>query len=150
MDDFTVELVTHDWDRFDEVLDLSYEVLYRAFGVPRDGDWYQPAHGSEFAVALGADGELLGTARLLPAAADGARQVRQVAVNSSARRCGIGHALMAELERVAAEACSPELWLQAREHAFGFYERLGYIPEGEIFVSGLTGIPHRTMRKRLA
>jgi len=76
--------------------------------------------------------------------------VRQVAVSASARRRGIGHALMAELERVAAKTGAPELWLQAREHAFGFYERLGYIPEGEIFVSGLTGIPHRTMRKRLA
>ena len=53
-----VELVTHDWDRFDEVLDLSYDVLYRAFGVAREGDWYHPAHGSEFAVALAGGGSL--------------------------------------------------------------------------------------------
>ena len=150
MRDFTIEVVTHDWSRFGEVLDLSYEVLYRSFGVAREGDWYHPANGSEFAVALGADAVLLGTARLLPAGEHEARQVRQVAVITEARGRGVGNSLMAEVERVAAEAGAPELWLHARERAFGFYEHLGYIPEGQMFVSGLTGIPHRTMRKQLA
>jgi predicted GNAT family N-acyltransferase len=147
--DFHVELVSHDWHRFEEVLDLSYGVLYSSFGVPRGGDWYQPADGSRFAVAIGTDGELLGTARLLPAPDAVAHQVRQVAVSPDARRRGIGHALMGELERVAAEKGAIELWLHARENAFDFYDRLGYRAEGEIFVSELTGIPHRTMRKRL-
>ena len=56
---------------------------------------------------------------------------------------------MGELEDVAAAEGADEVWLHARDTAFGFYERLGYVPEGEIFVSELTGIPHRTMRKRL-
>jgi predicted GNAT family N-acyltransferase len=149
MDDVRIELVTHDWDRFDEVLDLSYDVLYQPFGVARQDSWYHPAHGSVFAVAQAADGILLGTARLLPAPDDPARQVRQVAVSPEARRRGIGHALMGELERVAAQKGASALWLHARENAFDFYGRLGYIPEGEAFVSELTGIPHRTMRKRL-
>jgi len=147
--DYAVELVTHDWTRFGEVLDLSYEVLYRPFGVARQDSWYHAAHGSVFAIAQAADCTLLGTARLLPASDEGSRQVRQVAVGTKARRCGIGHALMAELERVAADEGVPELWLQARENAFGFYQRLGYVSEGEIFISELTGIPHRTMRKHL-
>ena len=146
---FTVELVRHDWQRFDDVLDLSYDVLYRGFGVAREGDWYHPANGSEFAVALDAAGLLLGTARLLPASGDAARQVRQVAVSPDARGRGIGRALMDELERVSAAEGASHVWLHARENAFGFYARLGYVTESEIFVSELTGIPHRTMRKRL-
>ena len=52
-----IETVSHDWPRFDEVLDLYYDVLYGPFGVPRDVEWYHPAHGSVFAVALGSGGE---------------------------------------------------------------------------------------------
>jgi ribosomal protein S18 acetylase RimI-like enzyme len=146
---FSIELVTHDWDRFEEVLDLCYDVLYRSFGVPRQGDWYHPAHGSEFAVALDAGGALLGTARLLPSPGDATRQVRQVAVDPGSHGLGIGRELMSELERVAVAEGAVEAWLHARDTAFGFYDRLGYVAEGEVFVSGLTGIPHRTMRKRI-
>jgi predicted GNAT family N-acyltransferase len=56
---------------------------------------------------------------------------------------------MSELERVALAEAADELWLHARENAWGFYGRLGYVAEGEVFVSELTGIPHRTMRRRL-
>jgi GNAT superfamily N-acetyltransferase len=148
--DHRIELVGHEWDRFDEVLDLSYDVLYRDFGVAREGDWYHPANGSEFAVALDQSGILLGTARLLPTPGDASRQVRQVAVIPGAHGRGVGRGLMHALERVAAAEGATELWLHARDNAFGFYERLDYVPEGAIFVSELTGIPHRTMRKRLS
>jgi predicted GNAT family N-acyltransferase len=147
--DFEIELQTHAWDRFDELLDLSYEVLYREFGVPREGDWYHPANGSTFAIALGSDLVLLGTARLLPAPQDRSRQVRQVAVSRDAHGRGVGRALMNELERLAHAEGAEEIWLHARDSAFGFYGRLGYVFASELFVSELTGIPHRTMRKRL-
>ena len=62
---------------------------------------------------------------------------------------GVGRALMAELERLALAQGAEETWLHARDTAFGFYGQLGYVLEGELFVSPLTGIPHRTMRKRL-
>jgi hypothetical protein len=88
--EYTIELVRHDWDRFDDLLDLSYAVLYEPFGVEREGDWYHPANGSDFAVALDVDGGLVGTARLLPLAADGTRQVRQVAVIPELGRQGSG------------------------------------------------------------
>ena len=149
MNGFSVERVTHDWYRFEEVLDLCYDVLYRAYGVPRQGDWYHPANGSTFAVALGEGGVLVGSARLLPAPGDHARQVRQVAVAPDSHGKGIGRELMLDLEWTAAAEGAVESWLHVRDNAFGFYERLGYVPEGPAFVSTLTGIPHRTMRKRL-
>lgn len=157
-----LEIVTHDWDRFDELLDLSYAELYGPFGVARDGHWYHPAHGSEFAVALAENdivaaaaadsaftGELLGSARLLPAAGEVSRQVRQVAVAPAARGTGVGRALMLALEEIAAREGASDLWLNARSSAYGFYERLGYVAEGDEFTSALTGILHRTMRKHL-
>jgi predicted GNAT family N-acyltransferase len=146
---FHIETVTHDWFRFDEVLDLYYDVLYGPFGVARDFEWYHPAHGSRFAVAIGASDELLGSARLLPAAGDEVRQVRQVVVVPEAQGVGVGRELMSAIEHIAAEEDARELWLHARCSAFGFYEALGWKFAGEPFTSELTGVPHREMRKRV-
>ena len=144
-----IDVVTHDWSRFGEVLDLYYDVLYGPFGVARDAEWYHPAHGSHFAVALSDVGELLGSARLLPAAGDDARQVRQVVVRPTAQCAGIGRQLMCEIERIASDQGACELWLHARHTAFGFYESLGWTFVGDEFTSELTGVVHRTMRKRI-
>jgi len=135
------------------VLELSYAELYGPFGVARDAEWYHPANGSEFAVALDDAGRLLGTARLLPATGGPEcgveRQVRQVVVAPAARGLGVGRLLMCAVEATALDEGASALWLHARESAVGFYEALGYACEGDRFVSELTGIPHRTMRKRL-
>ena len=150
MSEFRLLQVGHEWERFGELLDLSYAVLYGPFGVDREAEWYHPANGSEFAIALGEDDALLGTARLLPAPGDASRQIRQVVVAPSAHGRGVGRALIASLEGIAIAENAEELYLHARQSAIGFYERLGYVIEGDEFISELTGIPHRTMRKRLA
>jgi predicted GNAT family N-acyltransferase len=147
---FWVDIVTHDWHRFDEILDLYYAVLYGPFGVPRETEWYHPAHGSRFAIALGEDGGLLGSARLLPPAGEPERQVRQVVVAETHQGRGIGRALMEAVERIAAEEDASELWLNARHTAYCFYEALGWEFASDEFISELTGVPHRRMRKRLA
>ena len=155
MSGFTIEFVSSDWHRFDEVLELSFAVLYEPFGVswPEEAsegaDWMHPAPGTCVGVAVSGDDVLLGSARLLPAAGDSERQVRQVAVSPDARGLGVGRALMLALERKAAEEGARETWLNSRNTAYGFYEVLGYQLEGDEFVSHVTGIPHRAARKRL-
>lgn len=145
-----VEFIGAEWERKDDLTWLLYEVLYRDFGVSIEHDWRQEMPGSLIAVALAGDGALLGAARLLPAPGDARRQVRQLAVLPGAQSQGVGRALMEALEARAAEEGATEIWLHARDTAFAFYERLGYEFTSEIFVSELTGIPHRTMRKALA
>ena len=149
MPSFRIETVAHDWPHFAEVLDLYYDVLYGPFGVQREFEWYHPANGSRFGIALGPQDELLGSARLLPEAGDEVRQVRQVVVSPAAQGLGVGRELMATIESIAAEEGADALWLNARHTAFGFYEALGWEFAGEPFISGLTGIPHREMRKQL-
>ena len=157
MSGYSVEFVQTSWERFGEVLDLSFAVLYEPFGVVRPldssekgADWMHPAPGTHRAVAMGEHGELLGGARLLPTAGDAARQVRQVAVFDHVRRRGVGRALMRALEAKAAEEGARAVWLNARDTAYVFYERLGYVAEGDAFVSAVTGIVHRRMRKQLS
>jgi len=152
---YAIEFVPLDWSRFDEVLRLGFEVLYEPFGLswPEElsagADWMHPEPGTLVAVALAEDGEILGSARLLPARGDAERQVRQVAVSPAARRLGVGRALMLALEAKAAEEDAQGMWLNSRNSAYGFYESLGYELHGEEFISQVTGIPHRAARKRL-
>jgi len=144
-----IECVTADWPRTPELLGMLYDVLYRDFGVAEDAAWHHAEPGDVTFVALADDGALLGSARLLGAVGDASRQVRQVAVEPGTRAAGVGRALMSALEARAALEGATEVWLNARDTAIAFYERLGYTAEGPEFVSELTGIPHREMRKPL-
>jgi predicted GNAT family N-acyltransferase len=138
-----------EWERAEQLTDLLYRVMYRDYGVERDGAWREHEAGSLTAVALSADETLLGTARLLPGEGEPVRQVRQVAVEPDRRGSGVGSALMAAIEWRAAQEGANEVVLHARDSAIEFYRQQGYIVVSEVFVSELTGIPHQTMRKSL-
>jgi predicted GNAT family N-acyltransferase len=144
-----VDVVDESWERDAELAELLYRELYRDFGVARSAEWRHAEPGSVTLVALDEGGGLLGSARLLPHAGDASRQVRQVTVSRIARGMGVGRALMAAVEEHARTQGAIEIWLNARECAVGFYERLGYERFGNSFVSELTGIPHVAMRKAL-
>jgi len=153
---FTVQFVSQEWARTGELIDLSYRVLYRPFGLAlptgeaaTNAEWMHPGPDTTIAVALAETGTLLGGARLLPAPGDPSRQVRQVAVVPDARGMGAGRALMLALEERALAEGAREVWLNARNSAYGFYGRLGYEVFGEEFISEVTGIPHTGMRKQL-
>jgi len=144
-----IQFVDETWVRDRELAELLFDELYREFGLERDAEWRHAEPCSITAVALGPRGELLGAARLLPEAGERLRQVRQVAVRTQARGAGVGRALMEALEGVAADQGASEVWLNARDCAITFYERLGYRAYGNSFVSELTGIEHVAMRKSL-
>lgn len=140
-------LVPADWDRLEEVATLLYETLYRAHGVAIDAPWRHEGEHGALAVAIGEDGAVYGSARLLGAAGDASRQLRQLAVVPAARGHGVGRSLVHLLEEVAASEGAREVWLNARDSAYTFYERIGYRFVGDEFVSELTRTPHRRMSK---
>ncbi|GHC30825.1 GNAT family acetyltransferase [Kushneria pakistanensis] len=84
-----------------------------------------------------------GTARLLP---DG--HIGRVAILASHRGLGLGARLM---HHVIAHARSQQFThcvLSAQTHAMGFYEQLGFVAHGEIYMDA--GIAHRDMTLSLA
>lgn len=106
-------------------------------------------------LAVGADGEPLGTGRLLhgPAAlaktgSEGVGSLGRLAVRKAARGLGVGAALVRALEAEAARLGLVAVDLGAQTHALGFYERLGYAAHGPEFQEA--GIAHRAMRRPLA
>jgi predicted GNAT family N-acyltransferase len=88
---------------------------------------------------------LVGTARMR--AVGDAAKAERVAVAREARGTGVGAALMACLERAAADRGSTTIVLHAQESAIPFYLRIGYTVEGPRFDDA--GIPHRAMRRAL-
>ena len=73
-------------------------------------------------------------------------KLRQMAVHPSLQRTGLGRALVRHLEQALNAQGFNEIELHARDHAVGFYEKLGYACEGGPFVE--VGLQHFRMRKR--
>jgi len=88
------------------------------------------------------NGTALGTARVILKDGGATAKIGRVAVSKSARKLGIGAALMLHIEN--AISCARFL-LDAQVQALPFYHRLGYREFGDAFMEA--GIPHRHMQK---
>lgn len=114
-------------------------------GVPieadRDGRDGEAAH----VVALDR-GQVVGTCRLV--FRGGVARLGRMAVEPSARRRGVGAAVLEEAERAARRAGADRVELHAQIPARELYARAGYIERGEPFVE--EGIEHVAMGKSLA
>ena len=88
-------------------------------------------------------GNAVGTARTRPLAGGGAK-IERVAVRKRLRGSGIGKALMI---RALADITAGPAVLNAQLAVEGFYAKLGFVSEGEIFQEA--GIDHVRMVKRL-
>lgn len=86
----------------------------------------------------------VGTARLLVKGAVG--KIGRVCVLPEVRGSGLGAALIAAaLDVLRGQPGVTEAYLGSQSHATGFYEKLGFVVEGEEFIDA--GIPHRHMRR---
>jgi GNAT superfamily N-acetyltransferase len=72
-------------------------------------------------------------------------KLRQMAVHPNWQGKGIGQRLLAMLEEYAQRHGMARIHMHARVEAAGFYERLGYVREGEVFDE--VGVPHVVMVK---
>ncbi len=126
-------------DLRDEAAPIRYAVFVDEQKVPAEielDDWDAL---SLHALALDAQGRVLGTGRLLP---DG--HIGRMAVLQSARGQGVGTALLRALLQAARARGDREVVLSAQTHAMPFYEKAGFIAEGDDYDDA--GIPHRQMR----
>jgi ElaA protein len=111
--------------------------------VPREAELDRHEAEAVHLLAL-ADGRPVGTMRwraVPPATA----KLERVAVLPEARGLGIGRALMLEALRQVAAAGLAEAVLHAQTSAAPFYDRLGFVAEGEPFDE--EGIQHIRMRR---
>jgi predicted GNAT family N-acyltransferase len=89
-------------------------------------------------------GEPVATGRLLLDDPPGQRaHIGRVAVLAERRGTGAGRAVMEALQEEARGLGRPGITLAAQMHAIPFYERLGYLARGAVFLDA--GIEHRWM-----
>lgn len=120
---------------------IRFDVFVDEQGIPADSeiDAHDPV--SIHAIAW-SGGEALGCGRLLP---DG--HIGRMAVRRRWRGQGVGGLVLEHLIERARQRGDREVVLSAQTHAIGFYEKFGFVAEGEIYPD--CDIPHRDMRKRL-
>lgn len=94
------------------------------------------------AVAYDARGKAIGTGRLLP---DG--HIGRMAVLNTARNCGIGAEILRQLMVQAKHRGMQAVQLNAQISAEPFYQREGFLREGDLFIEA--GIEHVHMNKNL-
>jgi GNAT superfamily N-acetyltransferase len=98
-------------------------------------------------VHLGAflDGRCVGIATLVQ---EHGLRLRGMAVEPKLQGRGIGAALVRHVQQIAAQA-GQDLWCNARTSAAGFYRKLGWVVEGDVFDIPAIG-PHYVMRWTVA
>lgn len=143
--DLTVRLVADELDRA-AAYGVRHEVFVGEQGVPLDLERDDLDESAEHAVAFDADGSCVGAGRLV-VGPSGTGIVGRMAVRSTARRSGVGSALLACLEQRARELGASTVELHAQTHARPFYERAGYQVVGEEYEEA--GLPHVDMRRDL-
>lgn len=130
------------WEDFRaEAEPIRFIVFVDEQKVPADTELDEWDAVSVHAVARNDLGKPLGTGRLLP---DG--HIGRMAVLVEARGLGVGAALLTALMEEARRRGMAEVVLSAQTHAIGFYERHGFVAEGEVYLD--CEIPHRLMRHR--
>ena len=92
--------------------------------------------------AFDPSGQLVGTGRMQR---DG--HIGRMAVDARVRRSGVGGALLDALMHQAVVQGLSEVYLDAQLHALEFYQRHGFVAEGDVFLDA--GIEHRRMRRRV-
>lgn len=97
-------------------------------------------------VVLDGENTVVGTVLLQEMSAHVAR-ARQVSVREAARGQGVGRFMFTCFEELCRSLGYKEVILHAREEAVPFYEKIGYMLEGEYFNE--IGLPHVRMCKKL-
>lgn len=117
-------------------------------GIAREDEWDAADAGALHAVAFNGLGQPVATGRLLrDDAGNTTAHVGRVAVDRRLRGAGHGQAVMVALEQAAVARGIHALQLNAQQSAAAFYQRLGYVAEGQPFDE--VGIPHISMRKKI-
>lgn len=130
-----------DWPGDKEALSLIRKTVFiEEQKVPEELEWDEYDFSSRHFLAT-LDNRPIASARLK---ADG--QIGRMAVLKEYRNRGIGTELLRFVLQTAAEEKIDSLYLHAQVEAIPFYERQGFVVQGDVFYEA--DIPHRAMSKK--
>ena len=124
---------------------LRWEVLRRPLGHARGTERFDFEDEALHLVAV-EDGEVVGCV-LFHADGTGGGRLFQMAVREDRQGTGLGARLVRHLEDRLRQDGVREVRLHARMTAHGFYEKLGYVGDGTLYIE--VGLPHMIMTRAL-
>ncbi len=134
---------TADWNTDSAALrKIREEVFVEEQAVPIELEWDDEDASATHFLAIAPAGQTVGCARLLTSG-----QIGRMAVLKPFRGQHVGEQLLKAAIAAAKIQNFSQVWLHAQVHALPFYEKYGFIAEGDIFDDA--GIPHRHMRRDL-
>jgi predicted GNAT family N-acyltransferase len=142
---YTVRYASNEADR-EAAYTLRRQVFEVEQNVPRPLDRDALDHQANHVVAFDEAGRCVGTGRFVRRD-NRVVQVGRMAVDAEHRRHGVGALVIEALERMAVLRGIVEVVLHAQLPSVKFFERRGYVQEGETFPE--EGVPHVRMRKVL-
>ncbi len=135
---FTVMRV--EWSESSEALkEIRETVFMQEQKVPAELEWDGEDENAIHLLASDGDGNPIGCARII-----GDGHIGRMAVLKPWRGQGVGLSLLQCAVDVVKQLGCAQAILDAQTYAIPFYERMGFIAEGEAFMDA--GIPHRHMR----
>ncbi len=133
--------------RYEQLVELRYKVLLEPLGLKfLDSHRDKEVNYLHIGCIENLDDKLIGGLMLIPLDDKNIRMM-QVAVDSKYQGEGVGHALVAYAEKRAKEAGYKNIIMHAMINVIGFYEKMGYHQEGDIFEE--RGITFAKMVKKL-
>ena len=141
---------TDDWATLHEpAAAVRTAVFIEEQGIAREDEWDEADHTAVHAVVTNLLGMPVATGRLLREGAlgSGTARIGRMAVDRALRGSGVGRLVVQALEQAAFERGDRRIVLGAQRSAEGFYQRLGYRPEGAPYEE--VGIPHIGMAREL-
>lgn len=136
--------IAYDSDLYRAELILRDEVLRKPIGLKLPERMEDEAACRHF--GLVGEERLLACLIAVPLGPEGVR-IRQMAVQPHLQGRGLGRKLMESAEQELVHSGIIHFMLHARDHAVGFYRKLGYASVGGPFTE--VGIPHLCMEKRI-
>lgn len=132
-------------EEYREILKLRYEILRRPLGLEVSAKDVA-TDDKEFHIAAFDNGKIIGCVVLRPITHD-IIKLRQMAVYDAYQGKGIGTKLVRYAEELASSRGFKTMETHARTVAQSFYQKLGYVAEGEAFIEAT--VPNIKMLKSL-
>jgi predicted GNAT family N-acyltransferase len=140
-----LKIIDHGSPEYREMTRLREQILRHPLGLTLDSEELETERPHVHIGAFEED-SLLGCCMLVRED-DRTVRLRQMAVSDDIQRKGIGKALMSFAENIARDQGYRNLIMHARQHAIGFYEKMGYRVTSTEFTE--VTIPHVVMEKSL-
>lgn len=140
-----LKIIDHGSKEYQQMIELRTDILRKPLGLTYDPKVLELEKND---ILLGAfeDDQITACCILTRFTAETC-QLRQMAVQQSMQRNGVGAALMNFAEHMAKDHGFKFMMMHARASAVGFYEKLGYKINSDLFEE--VTIPHYEMKKTL-